>query len=183
MTSGTGEAGVVSGSASQFPCQSRDWLWVGSHSSLAACVVDFIMDNVYSISLSKKRLPDGQAHDCTELDSWASLPRAHLPRNAIYARNQRPFKSDISKAREKACVGLLREVWLIAKRARVKPISLSAPPPSRKQLKITAQNRKISLRKKKVHILEGEKKANKPYKPHIQVQWTILQHQRRMQAS
>lgn len=64
-----GEAGVVSGSASQFPCQSRDWLWVGSHSSLAACVVDFIMDNVYSISLSKKRLPDGQAHDCTELDS------------------------------------------------------------------------------------------------------------------
>lgn len=34
-----------------------------------SCVVDFIMDNVYSISLSKKRLPDGQAHDGTGLDS------------------------------------------------------------------------------------------------------------------
>lgn len=37
--------------------------------------------------------------------------------------------------------------------------SLSAPPPSQKQLKITAQHRKISLRKKKGAHLGGEKKS------------------------
>lgn len=137
------------------------------------------MDNVYSISLSKKRLPDGQAQDCTGPDSSASLPRAHLPLNAIYARNQRPFKGGISKGSGSVC----GQVWVTAKRAKVKQTSLSAPPPSRKQLKITAQIRKISLREKG-HILgKKEKKANKPYKPHTQVQWTILQHQRGMQAS
>lgn len=93
-----GKAGVVSGSASQFPCQNSDWLWVGSHSSLAACVVDFIMDNVYSISLSKRRLPDGQAYDCTSLDSWASL--AHLPLNTIYARDPGPLWVVCQKQKE-----------------------------------------------------------------------------------
>lgn len=58
------------------------------------------------------------------------------------------------------------EVWVIAKRAKVKQVSFSAPPPSRKQLKITAQNRKISLVfKKKVHILEEKKKQRSHINP------------------
>lgn len=139
------------------------------------------MDNVYSISLSKKRLPDGQVHDCTGLDSWASLPRAHPPPNAVYARNQRPFKSGVYQRWRESVCGASGEVWVIAERAKVKQISHSAPPPSRKQLKIIAQNRKISLRKKK-HNLGGKKENKQASKPHTQIQWTILQHQRGLQG-
>lgn len=182
MTSGTGEAGVVSGSASQFPCQSRDWLWVGSHSSLAACVVDFIMDNVYSISLSKKRLPDGQAHDCTELDSWASLLRARLPRNAIYTRNQRPFKSGISKAREKA--GLSEGSVTNSKESQSQANLTFSPTSQSEAIKNNSTKQKNKLKGKKgAHLGGGKKKQTSLINPTFKFNEQLLQHQRRMHAS
>lgn len=134
-------------------------------------------------SLSKKRLPDGQAHDCTELDSWASLPQAHLPRNAIYARNQRPFKkSDLSKARESVCGASEGSVTNSEESQSQANLTLS-PTSQSEAIKNNSTKQKNRLKKKKRCTSWRGKKANKPYKPHIQVQWTILQHQRRMQTS
>lgn len=78
------------------------------------------------------------------------------------------------KQRESVC-GASGEMWVIAKRAKFKPNLTLGPTSQSEAIKNSSTKQKNKLKKKKeVHILGRGREANKPYKPHTQVQWTSI---------
>lgn len=118
---------------------------------LAACVVDFTMNNIYSIPLSKKRLTDGPAHDRTGLDSWTSLPRARLPLSTIYTRSQRPYKSVCQRQRASVS-GASGETCVIVKRAKFKSNLTLSPTSQSETMKNNSTKLKNKLKKMCAHF-------------------------------
>lgn len=75
------------------------------------------------------------------------------------------------RQRESVC-GASGEMWVIAKQAKFKPNLTLGPTSQSEAIKNNSTKQKNKLKKKMCTFWGGE--ANKPYKPHTQVQWTSI---------